>query len=78
VVALTQALAAEEKRSGVRVNAIAPGTMDTEQNLAEGLPGRTYVSQAAVADVVLFLASPASRGISGETIRVLVADTGEG
>jgi NAD(P)-dependent dehydrogenase (short-subunit alcohol dehydrogenase family) len=75
VVALTQALAAEEKATGVRVNAIAPGTMDTEQNIAESGADAAYVSRAAVSDVVLFLASPASRGISGETIRVLVTAT---
>jgi NAD(P)-dependent dehydrogenase (short-subunit alcohol dehydrogenase family) len=71
VVALTAALAREEKAAGVRVNAIAPGNMDTEQNRADGEATGGYVSRAAVADVVLFLLSPAARAITGETIRVL-------
>jgi len=76
VVALTQALAQEEKAAGVRVNAIAPGTVDTEQNRAESGEAGAFVSREAVADVVLFLISPAARAITGETIRVLrpVAD----
>jgi NAD(P)-dependent dehydrogenase (short-subunit alcohol dehydrogenase family) len=71
VVALTGALAREEKAAGVRVNAIAPGTMDTEQNIAEGASTGGWVRRAAVADVVIFLLSPAARAITGETIRVL-------
>jgi NAD(P)-dependent dehydrogenase (short-subunit alcohol dehydrogenase family) len=72
VVALTRALAKEEAAAGVRVNAIAPGTMDTEQNLAGSSGGERYVRREAVADVVLFLLSPAARAITGETIRVQV------
>jgi len=71
VVALTAALALEELPAGVRVNAIAPGMLDTEQNRAEGAADARYVGRRAVGDVVLFLLSPAARGISGETIRVL-------
>jgi NAD(P)-dependent dehydrogenase (short-subunit alcohol dehydrogenase family) len=75
VVALTQALAAEEKKSGVRVNAIAPGNMDTEQNIAESGPGPGFVSRSAVGDVVLFLVSSAGRGVSGQVLQVTVAGT---
>jgi NAD(P)-dependent dehydrogenase (short-subunit alcohol dehydrogenase family) len=73
VVALTRALAIEEKAHGVRVNAIAPGLMDTGQNRADAAAGTTFVELADVADVVLFLASPAARAVTGETIHVLGA-----
>lgn len=73
VVALTRSLALEERVRGVRVNAIAPGLIDTEQNrqaLGEGVSTR-FVTREEVAEVVLFLASPAASGISGETIYVM-------
>ncbi|MGH7552397.1 MAG: SDR family NAD(P)-dependent oxidoreductase [Longimicrobiales bacterium] len=73
VVALTRALALEEREHGLRVNAIAPGLIDTEQNrktAAEGENSR-YVTREEIAEVVLFLAGPASSGISGETIHVM-------
>ena len=71
VVALTRALAIEEKSNGVRVNAIAPGLMDTDQNRREMGEDVTYVGRDDVASVALFLAGPASRGITGETVQVL-------
>ena len=73
VVALTSAMALEEKANGVRVNAVAPGMIDTEQNRAavEDPDAVRWVTREEVADVVLFLASDASRGITGETIQVL-------
>lgn len=84
VVALTRALALEEKEHGVRVNAIAPGMVDTEQNRGtqegpdqeggtapgEG-PADRFVSREEIASVALFLAGEGSSGISGETIHVL-------
>jgi NAD(P)-dependent dehydrogenase (short-subunit alcohol dehydrogenase family) len=73
VVALTRAMALEERANGVRVNAIAPGMIDTDQNrTAEGArEDARYVTRDEVAAVTLFLASPSSSGISGETIHVL-------
>ncbi len=71
VIALTRSLALEEKKHGVRANAIAPGTIDTASN-REAEPERTkFVTREQIADVVVFLASSASSGISGETIHVL-------
>jgi 3-oxoacyl-[acyl-carrier protein] reductase len=57
----------------VRVNAIAPGTIDTEQNrhAAEDPDSARYVTREQVAEVALFLISPAASGVSGETIFVL-------
>jgi NAD(P)-dependent dehydrogenase (short-subunit alcohol dehydrogenase family) len=73
VVAMTRALAIEEKDNGVRANAIAPGMIDTEQNRKSVAdPDNTkWVSREQIADVVIFLASDASRGVTGETIHVL-------
>ena len=73
VVALTRALALEEKPNGVRANAIAPGMIDTTQNRGDVADAETvgWVTREEIAEVALFLASPASAGISGETIHVL-------
>ena len=73
VVALTRALALEEARNGVRVNAIAPGMIDTAQNVesAREPSAVRWVTRQQIADVVLFLAGDTASGISGETIHVL-------
>jgi NAD(P)-dependent dehydrogenase (short-subunit alcohol dehydrogenase family) len=73
VVALTRTLALEEKDNGVRVNAIAPGLIDTEQN-REAMKDQEnvrFVSRQQITDVVLFLCSDAGSGVTGETIHVL-------
>ncbi len=73
VVALTRALALEEKENGVRVNALAPGMIDTEQN-RKSVPDPEkvkWVSRDDIANVVLFLASDAGKAVTGETIHVL-------
>jgi meso-butanediol dehydrogenase / (S,S)-butanediol dehydrogenase / diacetyl reductase len=75
VIALTRALALEEEEYGVRVNAVAPGLVDTEQNLGAAresgaaLPRRVVRREELVA-VVLFLASDAASGVSGEVVGV--------
>lgn len=73
VVALTRALAIEERDRGVRVNAIAPGMIETEQNVADAEdPEKVrWVTREQVADVVLFLASTAGSGVNGEVVHVL-------
>jgi 3-oxoacyl-[acyl-carrier protein] reductase len=71
VIALTRALAVEEIRNGVRVNAIAPGMMDTEQNVESATsPNQKYVTRDDVASAVLFLAGDGGRAISGEVVHV--------
>ncbi len=72
VITLTESLAEELKDSGITVNCVLPGTLDTPQNRAampEADP-TTWVALEALADVILFLASHASRGITGAAIPV--------
>lgn len=73
VIALTRALALEEAEHGVRVNAVAPGMIDTEQNRAavEDPDSVAWVTREQVADAVLFLAGPAGSGVNGEVLHVL-------
>lgn len=72
VLRLTESLSAEVKSSGVNVNAILPGTLDTPEN-RKALPGDAvddWVTPEAVADVILFLSSDAARAIHGASIPV--------
>jgi NAD(P)-dependent dehydrogenase (short-subunit alcohol dehydrogenase family) len=73
VVAFTRALAIEEKNYGVRVNALAPGMIDTAQNRksVSNPDGVKWITREQIADVVVFLASEIASGITGETIHVL-------
>lgn len=71
LVALTRSLAIEERDHGVRVNAIAPGIMDTDQNRATSGENTRFVPRDEVAEVVSFLVSRRSRGVTGEVIQVL-------
>jgi NAD(P)-dependent dehydrogenase (short-subunit alcohol dehydrogenase family) len=73
VVRLTESLSAELKRSGINVNCILPGTIDTPQN-RESMPKADtsrWVPPEALADVILFLASDAARAVHGAAVPVL-------
>ena len=72
VITLTETLAAEHRDHGINVNCLLPGTIDTPQNRAS-MPDADFsrwVLPAALADVVVFLASDAARAISGAAIPV--------
>ena len=72
VITLTQSLAAENRHQGINVNCILPGTIDTPQNRAD-MPNAdfdTWVPPAALADVILFLASDAARAVHGAAVPV--------
>ncbi len=71
VVALTQALAVEERDNGVRANAVAPGLVDTGQNRQEMGERERWVTRGQIAEAVLFLLSPAGSGVNGEVVRVM-------
>jgi NAD(P)-dependent dehydrogenase (short-subunit alcohol dehydrogenase family) len=73
VLRLTESLAAEGKRRGVRVNCVLPGTIDTPANRA-AMPEAdrsAWVEADALVDVLLFLSSPAARALQGVAVRLL-------
>jgi NAD(P)-dependent dehydrogenase (short-subunit alcohol dehydrogenase family) len=78
--AATRSLAAELGPSGIRVNSLAPGVVDTDMwavnkavpGVIEGVqamtPLRRWSVPEDIADVIVFLASDAARFITAETI----------
>jgi len=69
---LTEALAEELAGASLTVNAILPSIIDTPTNRAD-MPDADFsdwVQPSAIADVILFLASPAARAITGGLIPV--------
>ena len=70
--ALTRTFALEGRDAAIRVNAIAPGLVDTKSNIDAMKPKDTsrWATRDEIADTVAFLASPAAAGITGQTIAV--------
>ena len=69
---LTESLAEELKDSSVTVNAVLPSILDTARNrqdMPDADPAK-WVAPADLARVMLFLASPGSRAITGTLIPV--------
>jgi 3-oxoacyl-[acyl-carrier protein] reductase len=70
VVGFTRALAEELRPDGISVNAICPGSVDTEM-LLQGMPGATpNMTADEVARVALFLAADAPLALTGACIDV--------
>jgi NAD(P)-dependent dehydrogenase (short-subunit alcohol dehydrogenase family) len=72
VEALTRTLALEGRDHGIRVNAVAPGLVDTESNLEAMKPKdlKKWARREDIARAVVFLASDASAGVTGQTLAV--------
>lgn len=77
----TRHLAREVARDGIRVNAVAPGTVATERfralrspeetrRMAESVPLGRVAKPEEIAEVVLFLASDAAGYVTGATLDV--------
>jgi gluconate 5-dehydrogenase/3-oxoacyl-[acyl-carrier protein] reductase len=78
--AATRSLATELGPSGIRVNSVAPGVVDTDlwaknkaipgviEQIEHQTPLGRWATPEDVADVVAFLASDAARFVTGETI----------
>jgi NAD(P)-dependent dehydrogenase (short-subunit alcohol dehydrogenase family) len=73
VIRLTESMAAELRGRGINVNCVLPSVIDTPQNRAampKADPAK-WVAPAALADVILFLCSPAARAIHGAALPVV-------
>ena len=72
VEALTRTLALEGRDFGIRVNAVAPGLVDTASNIAAMKPKdmKRWAKREDIAEAVAFLASDAAAGITGQMIPV--------
>lgn len=72
VLRITESLAAEIAKSGLRANCVLPSTIDTPANRA-AMPDADrsdWVQPEAVADAILFLLSPLSRALNGAALPV--------
>ena len=80
---MTRMLAIEWAEHGIRVNAIAPGTTETptrkkslgadparRQAMIERIPFKRFCTEADVAGMASYLASPAAEYITGQTLLV--------
>lgn len=80
VVALTKVLSKELARQNIRVNAVAPGVVDTDmgksipeenrQAMIKMVPLGRFGEPSEIGDVVLFLASDLSSYVTGQTIHI--------
>jgi 3-oxoacyl-[acyl-carrier protein] reductase len=84
VIGLTRAMATELRWKGIRVNAVAPGMVETRMiedftpkmkaALSRLEPDGGAADPSVISDIVSFLAGPASRAMTGQ---VLLADGGK-
>jgi 3-oxoacyl-[acyl-carrier protein] reductase len=80
VLGLTKVLARELAKSQIRVNAVAPGVVDTEMGqsipeenrkvMLQQIPLGRFAEPREIADAILFLASDLSSYMTGQTLHV--------
>jgi NAD(P)-dependent dehydrogenase (short-subunit alcohol dehydrogenase family) len=83
VLAMTRTLAVEWARYGIRVNAVAPGPVDTPgarerlwptdeiaRKIKEEIPLKRFAAPAEVVDAITFLLSPYAAYINGECLTI--------
>ena len=73
VISLTEALAIEVKDRGVRVNAVSPGSVDTQMWAAASGGAPASMTPEEIAETILFLASDRSRPMNGQNLHVYSA-----
>lgn len=72
VIKISESMSSELKDFGINVNCVIPGTLDTVQN-RQSMPDANFdswVAPTSIAEVILFLASDASRDIHGAAIPI--------
>jgi NAD(P)-dependent dehydrogenase (short-subunit alcohol dehydrogenase family) len=72
VIRLTESMAAELRSHGINVNCVLPTTIDTPEN-RKAMPDadpKKWVAPEDLANVIVFLASPAAKAIHGAAITV--------
>ncbi len=80
---LTKTLAVEWARAGVRLNAVAPGLIDSSglahygealrpliEQTIQDIPAKRMGTESEVASAIVFLLSPAAAYISGESLKI--------
>ena len=80
VIAFTKVLSKELARKNIRVNAIAPGVVDTEMGksipeenrkvMLTNVPLGRFAEPSEIADAVVYLASDMSSYVTGQTLHV--------
>lgn len=73
VIAMTEALAAEVRDFGVRVNCVSPGAVDTPMWERAGGGAAASMTPEEIAETILFLASDRSRPMNGQNLHVYSA-----
>lgn len=70
VIAFTEALGAELSGTGVRINSLSPGSVDTKMLRQANADLRPDMTSDEVVETILFLASERSRPINGQDVHV--------